>query len=78
MKICDVDVDDMVISKLNKAKNNCKYLIGYLDEVIKPLVLVLLKMRYVKTSKEKNNKLVLFQINDDKQLEKYKTIWTEI
>ena len=33
-----------------------KYLIGYLDKVIKPLVLILTKMsEYVKTVKGKNN-----------------------
>ena len=40
--------------------------------------------RYVKTfqvedrNKDKNNKLMSFCINDEKQLEKYKTIWTKI
>ena len=31
MKISDVDVNDIVISKLAATKNNSKYLIGYLD-----------------------------------------------
>ena len=40
--------------------------------------------RYVKTfkvkdgDKHKNNKLMYFHINDEKLLEKYKTIWTKI
>ena len=52
------------------------YLIGYVDKVISPLVLILPKMsRYVKTFSDKNNKLMSFHIGDDKQLEKYKTIW---
>ena len=34
IKIWDVDVDDIVISKLIETKNNSKYLIGYLDEGI--------------------------------------------
>ena len=39
MEIWDVDVNNIVISKLVEAKNNSKYLIGYLDKVIRPLVL---------------------------------------
>ena len=38
--ILDVDVNNMVISNLIEVNNNSKYLIGYLDEVIKPLVLI--------------------------------------
>ena len=50
MKTWDVNVDNIVISKLVQAKNNSKYLIGYLDEVLRPLVLILPKMSgYVKT-----------------------------
>ena len=33
---------------------------------------------YVKTFEDKSNKLVSFCIDDDKLLEKYKTIWTKI
>ena len=47
--------------------------------LILPKVLMLPKMNgYVKTSKEKNNKFLSFRIDDDKLLEKYKTIWTNI
>ena len=60
-------------------------MIGYLDEVIRPLALILTKMsRYVKTSKDKSgdknkyNKLMSLPIGDDKLLEKYKAIWTKI
>ena len=42
-KICDVDVDNIVITKLIDIRNNFKYLIEYLD-VITQLVLMLLKM----------------------------------
>ena len=43
-------VDNIVDSKLIKTKTNYKYLIGYLDEVIRPLILVLPKMSgYFKT-----------------------------
>ena len=55
-------------------------MIEYLDEVIKPLVLMLLKMSvYVKNfkngdkddDKNKNNKLCLLRIDNKKLLEKY-------
>ena len=49
MKIWDVNVDNIVISKLVKTKTNSKYLIIYLDKVMRPLVLTLHKMSgYVK------------------------------
>ena len=58
---------------------------GYLDEVIRPLVLILPKMsRYVKTFKDegvdnnKNNKLMSLCIDDDKLSLKHKTIWTKM
>ena len=34
VKIWDVNVDNIVISKLVKTKTNSKYLIGYLDKTI--------------------------------------------
>ena len=56
---------------------------GYLDKVIRILVLVLPKMSgYVKIFKVKdgvkNNKLMSFHINDEELWEKYKTIWVKI
>ena len=76
MNILDIIFDDIIISKLVDTKTSSKYLIGYLDKVTKPLVLVLLKMSgYVKTFKVKdNNKLLFFRMDDDKLLEKPKTI----
>ena len=60
-------------------------MIGYLDKVIKPLVLILANMSgFVKNykvkdgDKDKNNKLMSFHIDDDNLLEKYKTIWVKI
>ena len=60
-------------------------MIGYVDEIIRPLVLILPKMSgYVKTLKvkngykDKNHKLMSFRINGEKLLEKHKTIWTNI
>ena len=77
IKIWDVNVDSIVISKLGKAKPNSKYLIGYLDKTIRPLVLIIPKMSgYVKTFKVKegDNKIMSFRIDDEKSLEKYKVI----
>ena len=77
INIWDVNVDNTVISKLVETKTNSKYLIGYLDKVIRPLVLVLPKMSgYVKTFKVKdgdNDKkkiLMSFPIDNGKLLEK--------
>ena len=81
IKICDVNVNNIVISKLVKTKTNSKYLNGYLDKTIRKLVLIMPKMsRYVKTFgvKDGNDKLMSFRIDDDKLLEKHKAIWTEI
>ena len=85
IKIWDVNVDNIAISKLVKTKNNSKYLIGYLDKAIRSLVLIMPKTsRYLKTfnfkngDKDKNNNLISFRIDDEKLLEKYKAIWTMI
>ena len=43
MKISDVNVDNIVISKLVETKTNSKYLIGYLDKAIRSLVLIMSK-----------------------------------
>ena len=71
--------------KLVKTKTNSKYMIGYSDKDIRPLVLIMPKMsRYVKTfkveneNKIKNNKSMSFRIADEKLLQKYKAIWTKI
>ena len=84
-KIWDVDVKSIVISKLIETKNNSKYLNGYLDEVIKPVVLVLPKVSgYVKTFKgksgdtNKNSKLLSLLTDDENLLKKFKIFWTKI
>ena len=38
IKMWDVNVDNIVISKLVQTKTNSKYLSGYLDKAIRPLV----------------------------------------
>ena len=43
-KCCDVDVDHIFISKLIGTRNNSKYLVEYLDDVVRPLILILRKM----------------------------------
>ena len=43
IKIWDVDVNNVVISKLVERKNNSKYLIGYLDKFTRSLILILFK-----------------------------------
>ena len=47
IKIWDVDGNNIVILKLIKMKNNSKYLIEYLDNVIRASVLILPKMKAV-------------------------------
>ena len=66
IKIWDVDIDNIVISTFAKTKTNSKYLIGYLDKVINPLVLLIPKMSgYVKTFKvnDKNSTCMSVVIN---------------
>ena len=61
------DVYNIVILKSIEANNNSKCMIGYLDDVVIPLVLKLPKTSgQVKTSKGKKNKSMSFCINDDK------------
>ena len=80
--IWDVNVNNIVISKLIETKTNSKYFIGIkFDKAIRPLVLIMAKMSgYVKRFKVKegDNKLISFRIDDEKQLEKCKAIWTKI
>ena len=71
INIWDVDVYNTVISKFVTTKTNSKYLIGYLGNVIRPLVLVLPKTSgYVKTfrikqrDRVKNNRLMDIRIDD--------------
>ena len=78
IKICDIDVHNIVISKLIEMNNNSEYLTGSLDDVIRPLFLILPKMSgLVKTFKYKKSKLLFLDLHD-KILQKYRTVWTEI
>ena len=76
---------NIVISKLIETETNSKYLIGYLDKAIRPLVLIMPKMSgYVKIfrvksgDKDKINKLMSFRRDDEKILEKCKALWIKI
>ena len=52
IKKWDINVDNIVVSKLIKKKPNSKYLIEYLGEIIRPLVLILPKIsNYTKSFK---------------------------
>ena len=80
MNIWDINLDNIIISKLVETKTDSKYFIGYLYKVIGPLVLILPKMNgFLKTfkvkdgDKGKNNKLMSFRIDGEKLLGKYKT-----
>ena len=72
-KIWDVNIDNIVISKLVETKTNSKYLTGYFYKVLRPLVSIFpKKCRCVKTfkvrdgDKDKSNKLMSFYIDDEK------------
>ena len=61
IKIWDIKVDNIVISISAKTKTNSKYLIGYLDKAIRPLVLIMPQTSgYVKTFKVKEGHNKLF------------------
>ena len=84
-KVDDLDVGTLKIFVAALKKLSHVVLIGYLDKFLKTLVLILHKMSgYAKTfkvkgrDKGKNNRLMSFQINHKKLLEKYKIIWTTI
>ena len=76
IKSWDVNVHDIIISRLVEEKKNSKYLTGYLDEVMRPLVLISRKMSgHVKIIKDKgrdknkNKKLMSLVTDDNKLLE---------
>ena len=71
IKIWDINVNNVVTSKLVLKKNNSKYLVGYLDKVLRSIVLILSIMSgYVKIfkvqdgDKDKNNRLISFCVID--------------
>ena len=73
INIMDINANNTGISKLVETRTNSKYLIEYLDKVIRPLFLILPKLiEYVKTCKIKNHKLMSFHIDDERISEKIK------
>ena len=65
IQIYDVDVNNLIISKLVETKKNSNYLIGHFDKVIRPLVLIMPKMighgkifKLKYGEKDKNNKMM--------------------
>ena len=84
IKIQDADVDNIVTLKFIETRNNSKYLIGYLGQAIRHLVLILPKMNgYVRTLEDKNrykdkneiNKLESFRKVDHKKRKKSITLF---
>ena len=56
-------------------------MIGYFDKAVRQLVLIIPKMNwYIKAFKieDESSKLMSFQIDDEKLLEKYKANWSKI
>ena len=75
LKIWNVNVDNIVFSKLVKTKANSKYLMGYSDKALRLLILIIPTISgYVKTfkgkdgNKDKNNILMSFRPDDEKLL----------
>ena len=65
----DVNVDNLVISKLVKTKTNSKYLIGHLDKAIRPLLLIMPQMsEYVKAFKDKDRDKNVKRINQNNNI----------
>ena len=58
IKVCDVNVDNIVVWELIKTQKRPKYLIGYLDDFIRPWLFILPKMSgFVRTFKDKEDKI---------------------
>ena len=73
INIRDINANNTVISKLVETRTNPKYLIEYLDKVIRPLFLILPKLsEYVETFKIQNNKLMSFRIDYERVSKKIK------
>ena len=75
LKIWNVNVGNIVFSKLVKTKANSKYLMGYSDKALRLLILIMPTISgYVKTfkgkdgNKDKNNILMSFRPDDEKLL----------
>ena len=79
--IKDIDANKILISKPESYdKNNAKkYIIGYNDNTIRPVQLLLPKMTgYLNIFEDGNRKMSFLADNRNKFLEKYMTIWEKI
>ena len=75
-KIEDIDINNTQVSKKESygTKNLPKYFIGYNDDDVRPLCILLPQMiGYVKCFD--SNKTMSFQASDNKLLKKYNKIW---
>ena len=60
IKILDVNVYNIVISNLVETTNNSKFLVGYLHDVVRPLILIFPKISgYAKTVEDKSNNKII-------------------
>ena len=74
--ILDLEINEILVSKkeLYGTKSSLKYIIGYNDDVIRPLCIKLPQMiGYVKHFD--SNKTMSFKVGDNKLLKKYNKIW---
>ena len=85
MKVWDVNINNIVISKLIETKTNSMYLIGYSDKAARQLVLIMPKMsEYVNICKvndednDRSNEIISARIDDKKLFEKYEGILIKI
>ena len=79
-----VTKEKFYVAKSIETKTNSNYLIRYSDKTIRPCLIMPKMSGYVKTfkvkdgDKDKNNKLMSFQIDKENILQKYEVIWTTI
>ena len=82
IKVWDVNVHNIVNSKLIERKINFRFLTGIkFNKAIRPLLLIMPKMNDCVNKfkvEDKNNRLMSFHTDDEKLLEKYDSIWTKI
>ena len=73
----DIDIEKVLVSnKIFFRENNYKFFIGYLhnDKKVKPLYIMIPKTSAYVKSYDRQTKCMYFLVEDDKLLEKYKTI----
>ena len=79
IKLNDVDVGRIVLSNKETVNNETvKYFIGYMDEFVSPLCLILPQMSGWIKYFENGGKNMSFKIEDDKVYLKYNEIWNRV